>query len=516
MKKQLFILMFFFCNYLMAQQSVSVTGPSTVEVGQTYYYNCKFNPVYPSNQYGDQADDFVITLFSIQTGTNCSSGVVAGAINNIANQCYYSDGTFDSPGERNIPIKWSSGGLTDDYVLVKFSGYYRISNTNEVISYFNWVEGDMDVTVQRLHTPVTISGPATIADCSQAAVTFSLSNAYSVNGNQYQWTATNGTIVGSATGTSVSIAPNLTGSVMATLKVRRSGADPNYFVTGSKTVSRTPFTSAATITGNSTICTSRTYTLSGLQPGETVAWSLSNSTAVSMTSSGTSATVTKTGGGSVTLSATITNSCGTQSVVKTKMLYAGSPPAVHWSLGMQEDHSCDIKYHYVPIIFKIPVGVSLTFPYMSPSVTYTSQNIGFEQYLYKFAFPKNYSGYFDFFAKYTNSCGYTIRDVYQEIEIRSCAQLGLGITAAKTTNSFVVYPNPAKDHVAIKLNKEGGESPSDETVSAELFDMVGVSRASVKLRDSQGIIGMENLPRGIYILKIYKGEAVEHHHILKE
>ena len=92
-------------------------------------------------------------------------------------------------------------------------------------------------------------------------------------------------------------------------------------------VSRSSFSSLATLAGNTIICPSENdvYTISGLGAGNTVSWSSSN-IAVATVSGGTQSQVTVNGltNGNVDLIATITNSCG-QPVTKTKTINVGAP-----------------------------------------------------------------------------------------------------------------------------------------------------------------------------------------------
>ncbi|RXF69716.1 matrixin family metalloprotease [Arcticibacter tournemirensis] len=80
------------------------------------------------------------------------------------------------------------------------------------------------------------------------------------------------------------------------------------------------------ISGASFFCTSSTYTLNNLPAGTTVAWSVSPSSEVSITTNGTSCLLNRTGTSSVsiTLTAVITSTCGT-SVQITKTINSGVP-----------------------------------------------------------------------------------------------------------------------------------------------------------------------------------------------
>src|SRR5690606_38722047 len=82
-----------------------------------------------------------------------------------------------------------------------------------------------------------------------------------------------------------------------------------------------------TLSGPSPLCTSGTYTVSGLPTGATVTWSASPSSAVTFSGSGSTRTVTRAGtfNGKVTLTATITGLCGTYTVSKEVQLGTPTP-----------------------------------------------------------------------------------------------------------------------------------------------------------------------------------------------
>lgn len=328
MKKILFLCFsLVFAKVMFAQQSVSISGPSNVEVGVPYNYTFAFTPVYPWNQSNTvQADDYVITDWIVQTGTNGQSVSVPGYINTPSNQSsYYYDGTYDNSNPKIVAIQWGDGTfLSIDNITVKVSGFYKKNSTGEVIGYFNFVEKAQSVTVQRIVAPI-IEGPSPILSCNQTNQTYTFSNA--TNSNQRLWTVSGATIIGSATGTSVTVKPNLTGNFNISCTVKRSGANSNYSKTGSKTVTRIPPTTTAIISGNLRLCSGSTsYTVTNLPVGHTFSsWSISSSSIATLSSTTNATTsLTKVGQGTVTLTANILNSCN-ETIPITKIIYVGSP-----------------------------------------------------------------------------------------------------------------------------------------------------------------------------------------------
>ncbi len=315
-----------FTNFMFGQGSVSISGPSTVEVGIPYDYTFTFNPQYPWNlSYTVKADSYVITELIVQTGTNGQSATVPGYINTPTNQSsYYYDGTYDNSNPKTIPIQWGGGSnLSNDNIIVKVSGIYKKSSTGENIGYFNYLEKIQSVTVERLTAP-NIVGASPILSCNQTNQTYSFSNY--TNGNQRLWVISGGTIIGPANGTSVIVKPNLTGNFIISCTEKRSGANPNYSKTGSKTVTRISPTTTATIYGNSSLCSSSNYTVINLPIGHTFSsWSISNiNIATLSTTSRTITTLRKAGEGTVILTANILNSCN-ENIPITKTIYVGSP-----------------------------------------------------------------------------------------------------------------------------------------------------------------------------------------------
>jgi len=248
--------------------------------------------------------------------------------------------------------------------------------------------------------------------------------------------------------------------------------------------------------------------------GQTVAWSLSNATAGTLsTTTGTSTILTKTGGGAVYLTATVSNACG-QSVDKYLALFAGSPQA--YSLVRASNETCDgIKYHYVP--FEIPNRnplINYTFniapiPGVTVAVTTSTYNGVIQNVL---RFPKTYVGPVDFTVVSTNSCG-TI-SFYAEEEINSCDNLGLRVS--NPIKYFTVFPNPATDIINIELLNKKDQSIDATKISADLFDMMVIKKASIPIIDFSGKINVTDLQKGIYILKININGQLENHQIIIE
>lgn len=86
MKKYLLFAIILINSNMIAQQSVAISGPTSVEVGIPYNYTLEFDPVYPWNwNYTVRADSYVITAWIVNTGNNDDSASIPGYIGNTSN-----------------------------------------------------------------------------------------------------------------------------------------------------------------------------------------------------------------------------------------------------------------------------------------------------------------------------------------------------------------------------------------------------------------------------------------------
>ncbi|NDP26607.1 MAG: T9SS type A sorting domain-containing protein [Flavobacterium sp.] len=374
----------------------------------------------------------------------------------------------------------------------------------------NWKSNQ--VSLKKSPTYTITSNTNSVQCDSTTPVTFTV-NSNAPGYSTYQWSYGSGwTVSGGTTGTSltlipgssilnpIGVTPTFSGVVqpLKTYTMPRSQIDPTGYISGSATV-----------------CTTRIFTFEGLLANQTVAWSLSNATAGTLSSTtGTSTTFTTTGGGAVDLIATATNGCG-QSYVRTLGLFAGSPPA--FSLVRASNEICDdIKYHYVPYeitnrnpAFTYTYNVA-TYPWVNVTQSIQTYNGVIQDVL---VFPKTYSGTMDIYVTTSNSCGSTAFFVEEE-PISNCS--GLGFRSSNSVEQFTVFPNPANDIVTIELKDSKNQFEKDTTISGELFDLQGQSKSKVKITDNKATLSVKGLNKGIYILKININDQVESHQIAVE
>ncbi|POY39571.1 hypothetical protein C3L50_10410 [Flavobacterium alvei] len=398
----------------------------------------------------------------------------------------------------------ASGGTL--YVVFKSSGNIEYTST-------------CVFTITKALVPSFTFSPTSLGlacgDTSSQTFTVTPANIPSGATVTYQWSYSgswSGTVNSSMN--SVTLTPNSVISLPSTVSVKPYVDNSGYPIMACA-VSRSPIASSGSISGNTTVCTTGTYTFSGLLANQSVNWSLSNATAGTLSpTSGTSTTFTTTAGGATDIIATVTNSCG-EHYTKSLSLFAGLPQA--FSLVRASNEYCDdIKYHYVP--YEIPNRNPLiTYTYnVTPipwvKVTQTSQTYnGVIQDV--LVFPKTYSGTIDIYVTTTNSCGTTPFFVEEE-PISNCS--GLGLRLSSTAEQFTVFPNPADDIVTIELKDSEKQFEKDVTISGELFDMLGQSKSKIKISDNKATFSVKGLKKGIYVLKILINDQVESHRIAVE
>jgi hypothetical protein len=82
-----------------------------------------------------------------------------------------------------------------------------------------------------------------------------------------------------------------------------------------------------------------------------------------------------------------------------------------------------------------------------------------------------------------------------------------------TTSYFSVYPNPSDDIVNIEIRDANNLPEKGAIISGELFDMLGLSKSKVEIKDNKAVFSVVGLLKGIYVLKIYINDQVESHQI---
>ena len=237
------------------------------------------------------------------------------------------------------------------------------------------------------------------------------------------------------------------------------------------------------ITGADLICTSATYTApSG---GTFNNWTITQgSSLVTLTGNGTP---------NVTLSLTMGDGgakCG--NITLTKTIWVGKP-------------SVNLEYYYFDIQ---PVKSTLCAVSSDPNVTFAQQGIT----------NVTFTG----FANYNTTCIRTTNPWCVEANITNVCgtttvtyECGFRMANANT-NYYTIYPNPSNDIVNIEIRDVNNIPEKGETVSGELFDMMGQLKSKVEISNNKATFSVKGLNKGIYVLKIYINNQVESHQIAVE
>lgn len=424
--------------------------------------------------------------------------------------------------------------MTSDNITVKVSGIYKKANTGENISYFSYLQNSKPVTVERLTDPI-IGGISPIAGCDQTNQTYTISNY--TNSNQNLWQVSGATIVGSATGTTVTVTPPLAGNFSINCTVKRTGANSNYSKTGSKTITRASFTSNATITGNSTFCTSSSYTLDGLLPNQTVVWSLSNAfsgTLSSTTGSTTSVTKGSRFSGDVDLIAKITNPCG-EFVYITKNLTLGIN-SISPILTSPSGYPYSYPYNNAPLscsesmyVFKTS-SENTNLNDSTKKMQFTCNGItivklpvaNYYFYLYASDFNISAGNSFVVSAKVGNSCGFSSSATTFTLYRPTLCECGVGsgcyqlprladTNTSEKSKRFDVFPNPASNIINIELKDKYSSNSIKE---AAIYNVYGSLIKKINIQNNKGILNVSSYAKGIYLLKINNNGLEENHQVI--
>ncbi len=111
-------------------------------------------------------------------------------------------------------------------------------------------------------------------------------------------------------------------------------------------------------------------------------------------------------------------------------------------------------------------------------------------------------------AVLTNACGTTFYTEFL-IEMLRTAQ-------PSTVQFYTVFPNPTSSVINISLRNTTNLPTKTNKIEANLFDMVGIQKATVDVVDNTAKIDVSGLAKGLYILKIDVDGMIETHHFAIE
>lgn len=262
------------------------------------------------------------------------------------------------------------------------------------------------------------------------------------------------------------------------------------------------------IGGSPELCiTSQEYNFQGIPSGATVVWNITPATGIaSLSTTGNTATLTQTGNGNITLTATV-NSCGT--ITLSRPIKVGTPV-----LGMPNFTNLDNENQYW---CSNNSGNSFTIETNDLSATYEARILSYPS-LNVYATNSNAypggdtfgyvpAGYYVFQLRATNICG-TSDWVETEVESLDCS------LNYKTSN-LNIYPNPANAELTVEF-KDSEHKVANRTL--QLIDNKGTILSASKLvsGQSKAVLNTKEMPNGIYYLHVANGkETVKKQIIIK-
>lgn len=265
-----------------------------------------------------------------------------------------------------------------------------------------------------------------------------------------------------------------------------------------------PVLTIAPVTDEVICSTPKSFTISGMPSGSTVSWSVSNPSQASITSGGTSPTVTVSRIGSaigiITLTATVTDCCFTYTSTYQVSLGSVSPNPIEAVL-------------VDPLIGRIQVRSE---PLVPGTTGYKWYKDGV------WALPWN--GYSSSFAQIPiqrRVCG-----VSYEISVTSTSACGVSAPTYLNVyvdpsfcgagNDFIVYPNPTSGVVTISTETKTGVQATDKTIDEiRIFDLQGNLKKDQKYsKAKQATLDISGLPEGTYFIIVVKGVVAEKHQLI--
>ncbi|WMI66848.1 T9SS type A sorting domain-containing protein [Aestuariibaculum sp. YM273] len=327
-------------------------------------------------------------------------------------------------------------------------------------------------------------------------------------------TPVNGTFT--TTTNSITLEP-VSGSVLPSNVTMTATLNGVVYPPKTTTISRSAMSQTITaISGPSTICSGNTnynFGTENVLPGQTVTWSLSNSSVASLSNtSNTGVTLNLIGSGEVTLTATISNDCG-QSYSKTKKIFGGSPPFFNVARGTAQSETCDTKYHYVPFT------IANKSPLLTYSINVYGNNSGSFAYFtndgFVLEFTDTYNDWATFTVTASNSCG--SRTVLHEVYIDDCSSLPYGSSSSNKSmdkNTILsIYPNPSSSTINLNLNETLINLERDEQIKASIYNTQGIEKQKINIKNNYTPVNISKLPKGLYILIVDLGYKTESHMI---
>jgi PKD-like domain len=301
-------------NSVNLNSQITINGCNTIDLGTvvnnnlTFYYTLTVpgqpsGKLYIKRKYSSSSNPVNVVIQDIQL-TNWSGGKVTGTI-----ACSLNAADIQVNGSR-IYLEFVSSGN----VATTGTCFFPLIKT--------------PVPTFEL-SPTT----ASVGCGSNVPITFSVANVYNSPGTlSYIWYATGWKFNGNNVTTSFITTTNSISLTPASSTIFPDNVYVYPVLNGvqqygnSCTVTSSPYTSEATITGQGSLCSSSTYSISSIPPGTLVSnWSIQGTSIATLSAtSGPTTMLTQIGIGTIFLRATLTNTCG-QTTTISKKISVGAP-----------------------------------------------------------------------------------------------------------------------------------------------------------------------------------------------
>ncbi len=265
------------------------------------------------------------------------------------------------------------------------------------------------------------------------------------------------------------------------------------------------------IQGPTQFCTPQNYQIDNLPTGSTVSWSISPSSGIaSLSTSGNTATLTKTGNGSVSLSATVNSTCGAISIGPLT-IRVGVPdrPKAYDELGN--------TITSVQTCVDVHKDINLSLPSNDEILEYEWEKVNGAFNLITFGSSATVIGFTPSFGlvsvRARNSCGWSMLTFFS-VQVQNCGSFS-------ETPVLNVYPNPSNTYLTIEYLPGADSSKSMAAPASKNIELLNgkgeiVKAGKLEKGKSKIILDTSELPDGTYYLHIKDGkETIKKQVIIK-
>lgn len=269
-----------------------------------------------------------------------------------------------------------------------------------------------------------------------------------------------------------------------------------------KAIFQPPFIGQYKIQGPTQLCTSENYTIPNLPSGAIVNWTIFPSTGIaSLTTSGNTATLTKTGDGNVQLSATINSTCGNIPITPVN-ISVGAPVIRDFTIDFNVfDDLCRPQDRYT--ILATP-GATYSWSVNNPKIL-LNQQAGNSCLVYGGPITQGTSEDFELTVTVTNACGTATSTYLYGYYYKPTREECLNNQYSR----YAIYPNPANSDLTIEYVPILYTSNKKTTISSKqkdikLFNNKGEIMISSMMKENELklVLDIKNIPDGTYFLHI--------------